>query len=207
MRKTIVSIGAHPDDVELGLGGTLLKHRFMGDKVHIILCTLGGVSGDPDERKEEARRAAAILGGHLHILDYPVSKLNRASIEFGNFIGKAIDTINPDRVYVHSSFDSHQVHVAVSESVLRAIKDTKQVFFYESIASSTFEFRPNAFVDITDFIDQKIKSIDEHKSQSGRMYIKPNVVRSLANTRYIQSKIGSNPYGMAEAFIIHRIIL
>jgi LmbE family N-acetylglucosaminyl deacetylase len=207
MRKTIVSIGAHPDDAEIGLGGTLYKHRSRGDDVHIILCTLGGVSGDPDEREKEARHAANILGCHLHILDYPVTKLNRASLEFSNCIKEVIDIINPDRIYVHSMFDSHQVHVAISESVLNTVKEINQVLLYESISSSTTEFRPNAFVDITNFMDNKIESIKAHKSQSNRIYVKPNVIRSLANTRYIQSKIGSNPNGMAEAFIVQRIVL
>ena len=52
----VVSIGAHPDDVELGMGGTLAKHSKRGDEIHIITCTLGigGTSGDPKAREKEA---------------------------------------------------------------------------------------------------------------------------------------------------------
>jgi LmbE family N-acetylglucosaminyl deacetylase len=37
----VASIGAHPDDVELAMGGTLAKHSNRGDEIHIIVCTLG----------------------------------------------------------------------------------------------------------------------------------------------------------------------
>lgn len=207
-RMKIVSIGSHPDDVEIGMGGTLAKHIDNGDDVQIILCTLGGVSGDPKQREQEARKAIYILGVKgLHVLNYPVSKLNKPTIEFEKVIKKIIEQINPDRVYTHSSFDYHQVHVAVSKSVVNAAKGVKQILFYETISSTTPEFRPNAFVDITNYMDLKIKSVTAHKTQSDRFYMQPNVIRSLANTRYVWGKVGSNSNGLAEAFRIHKLIL
>jgi LmbE family N-acetylglucosaminyl deacetylase len=205
--RTIVSVGAHPDDVEVAMGGTLAKHNDRGDEVNIILFTLGGVSGDPKQREEEARTAANILGARLHILDYPVSKLNTPTEDSFRIVKKAIDAISPDRVYTHSPFDYHQVHVAVSQSVTRAAKDTKQILLSEQTASTNLDFRPNAFVDITSYIDLKVKSIEAHGSQSNKYYMHPNVVRSLANTRYVLGKLGSNPYGLAEAFKIHKFVL
>jgi LmbE family N-acetylglucosaminyl deacetylase len=207
--KRIVSVGAHPDDVEQGMGGTLAKHSHMGDEVHIIVCTLGigGSCGDQKMRKDEAVSAAGILGGHLHSLDYPVLKLNNSSTEFDRIMRKAIDDINPDRVYTHSPFDYHQVHFTVSESVTRATKNIEQVLFYEDISSTTSDFRPNAYVDITKHIDLKLKSIDMHRTQSNRLYLQSNIMKSLAYTRYSMGKIGSNPNGMAEAFTIHRFII
>ena len=72
----IVCVGAHPDDVELGMGGTITNHVKNGDRVSIILCTLGGVSGDPKSREREAYQASKVLGvNDLTILNYPVFKL------------------------------------------------------------------------------------------------------------------------------------
>jgi len=203
----IVSIGSHPDDVEIGTGGTLAMHHDRKNSVHIIMCTLGGVSGDPKEREEEALEAARLLGATLHILDYPVSKLNKPGLEFIKIIRKAINDIYPDRIYTHSPFDYHQVHVGVSESVVQVAKDVKQILFYETISSTTPEFKPDAYVDITNYMDLKIKSVSAHKTQSNRFYIQPNVVRSLANTRYVWGKVGANSNGFAEAFRIHKFIL
>ena len=207
VKKKVVSIGAHPDDVEIGTGGSLAKHTDKGDDTHIILCTLGGVSGDPKVREQEALAAAGILGAHLHIIDYPVSKLNEPSYDFVKVIKKVIDEINPDRIYVHSPFDYHQVHVTVCRSAIRAAKNIKQILFYEETASTTADFKPNAFVDVTNYIDLKIKSAEVHRTQSSKIYMQPNFLRSLANTRYVLSKIGLNPNGMAEAFILYKFIL
>ena len=114
----IVSVGSHPDDVELGMGGTLAKHKDRGDDTFVILCTLGGVSGDPRQREEEALKAINVLGvKKLRIINYPVSKLNKPTVEFEKIMKKIIDEIGPNRVYTHSPFDYHQVHVGVSKTV------------------------------------------------------------------------------------------
>ncbi|MDE1828712.1 MAG: PIG-L family deacetylase [Thaumarchaeota archaeon] len=204
----VVSVGAHPDDPELGMGGTIAKHTARGDNTEVILVTLGGVSGDPRQREEEAQKSSQILGvKKLHILDYPVSKLNKRSTELAKIIKKLVDEINPQRIYTHSPFDFHQVHTTVSNSVLNGAKDVNQILFYEYISSTTQYFIPDAYVDITSFIDLKIKSIKQHKSQLHRLYMRPNVVRSLANVRYIEAKLGSDPSGLAEAFVIQKMIL
>jgi LmbE family N-acetylglucosaminyl deacetylase len=205
----IVSIGAHPDDVEQGMGGTLAKHARMGHSVHIILCTLGigGESGDPKRRENEAVAAARVLGAKLHSLNYPVLKLNKPSIEFEILMKKTIDEIYPDRIYVHSPFDYHQIHVAVSECTVRAAKDVRQLLFYECISSTNPDFKPNAYVDITNFIHMKLNCIKLHDTQSNKLYLNQNVTRSIAQTRYLLGKLGNDPSGMAEAFAIHRFII
>ena len=64
MKTDIVAFGAHPDDIELGAGGTLLAEIASGKKVGIIDLTRGelGTRGTPDDRDREAADAAAILG-------------------------------------------------------------------------------------------------------------------------------------------------
>ena len=90
---------------------------------------------------------------------------------------------------------------------MTATKNVKQLLFYEETASTTFDFKPNAFIDITNYMDSKIKSAQAHKTQSEKIYMHPKFLRSLANTRYVISKIGLNPNGMAEAFILYKFIL
>jgi LmbE family N-acetylglucosaminyl deacetylase len=206
----IVSIGAHPDDVEEGMGGTLAKHARSGDEVHTIICTLGGVVGDPTERKQEALRAASILGiKKVHFLDYSVFKLNnKINLEFVEIIKNTLLNINPERVYVHSPFDNHQVHRCISNCVVKATNDLgiKQLVFYEVVSSTNYDFKPDAFVDIGDLIDLKIASMSEHKSQSGKIYMQPSVTKSVANMRYVWGMVGSDPSGMAEAFKVQKIL-
>ncbi|MDQ4101563.1 MAG: PIG-L family deacetylase [Thermoproteota archaeon] len=208
MTNTVIaSIGAHPDDVELGMGGTLAKHSNRGDDIHIILCTLGigGKSGDPKGREEEARASAKTLNAKLHIIDFPVVKLNKPSIEFESILKRTLDEINPDRLYTHSPFDYHQVHESVSECTKNAAKDIRQLLFYEVISSTSPDFRANAYVDITDYIDKKIQCLAYHNTQSTKLYMQAHMVKSLAHTRYLLGKIGTRQEGMAEAFAIGKM--
>jgi LmbE family N-acetylglucosaminyl deacetylase len=201
----VICIGSHPDDIELGMGGTIAKHVHDGDSVKTILCTMGGVCGDPKTRKQEALAAGKILGvKKIYFTDFPVSKLNTPNNLLSKIINEIFENETPDRIYTHSPFDNHQVHVNVTNSVISASKKIKQIFFYEVISSTNFDFKPNAFVDVTQFINLKIKSIKAHKSQNLRFYLKPNVIKSLANTRYVYGKVGKNSKGYAEAFFINK---
>lgn len=208
-RRKVVGIGAHPDDIELGMAGTIAKHSNRGDETHIVICTLGigGQSGDPKIRELEAKTAAGILGAKLHILDYPVLKLNKPSAEFERIVRKTMEEIGPDRLYTHSPFDYHQVHESVSQCVTQAAKDIKQVLFYEVIPSTSPCFIPNAYVDITQYIDLKLKSLAAHNSQSKKWYMQPNALTSLAYARYMLGKVGARHDGMAEAFAIKKFVV
>jgi LmbE family N-acetylglucosaminyl deacetylase len=205
----VVGIGAHPDDIELGMAGTIAKHSSRGDEVHIVICTLGigGKSGDPNIRELEAKTAASILGAKLHILDYPVVKLNKPSSEFERIVRKAIEEMGPDRLYTHSPFDYHQVHETVSQCVTQAASDTRQILFYEVIPSTNPCFIPNAYVDITQYIDLKLKSLAAHNTQGKKWYMQPNALTSLAYARYMLGKVGARHDGMAEAFAIKKFIV
>jgi N-acetylglucosamine malate deacetylase 1 len=193
------------------MGGTLARHSKRGDEIHIILCTLGigGTSGDPKTREKEAQDAANVLNAKLHILDFPVVKLNKPSIEFEGILKKTINDIHPHRLYVHSPFDYHQVHEAVSECARNAAiaEDVKQLLFYEIISSTSPEFRANAYVDITDYMDTRIKCLAHHYTQSTKLYMQAHMIKSLAHTRYLLGKIGTRQDGMAEAFTIGRMVI
>ena len=77
--KNILAIGAHPDDIEFGVGGTLVKHKFKGDKI-VYLCMTGteskdGTTGEilrtEEQLQSEIRCAAEILGQNLgHVVSY-----------------------------------------------------------------------------------------------------------------------------------------
>src|SRR5215831_13288392 len=115
----ILAIGAHADDIELAMGGTLAKHSEKGDDTHVLVCTLGNIAEIKKQREEEARNGASILGiKHFHTLDYSVFKLNdKPAPDFLKLIKNKLKEINPDRLYVHGPNDYHQVHVAVNRDV------------------------------------------------------------------------------------------
>ena len=64
-RQSVLAVGAHPDDIELGCGGALAKHVAAGDRVTMLVVTRGEEGpGDSQERVREQLRAVEVLGVH-----------------------------------------------------------------------------------------------------------------------------------------------
>ncbi len=182
MKLDILAIGAHPDDVELSCSGTIAKEIDKGKKVGILDLTKGelGTRGTPEIRDQEAKKAAQILG-----------VLTRDNLGFrdGFFINdenhqleiiKILRKYKPEVVLCNAIDDRHIDHGKGSKLVsdscflsgLRKIETTlngelqeawrpKHVYHYiqwKNIA-------PDFVVDISNYIDKKIESVEAYESQ------------------------------------------
>jgi LmbE family N-acetylglucosaminyl deacetylase len=180
-QKRVLAIGAHPDDVELGCGGALAKHQSRGDLLHILTLSLGAAGGDVNVRATEAQRAADLLGARLEFGNLRDAHISE-STETIEIIQAAIRELRPTHVYTHSLEDTHQDHRAVHTASMVAARGVPNVYCYQS-PSSTVEFSPNRFVDITDFIKAKLGAIGAYKSQIERStMLQDDVI--LATARY-----------------------
>jgi LmbE family N-acetylglucosaminyl deacetylase len=166
-QRRVLAIGAHPDDVEIGCGGALVKHHIHGDILHILTLSRGAAGGDVNQRAVEANRAAELLGAKLQLGNLQDTRIS-GGVETIDIIQAAIRELRPTHVYTHCEEDTHQDHRAVHASSLVAARGVPNVYCYQA-PSSTVEFRPNRFVDITEFIKRKIEAIDAYKSQVERM--------------------------------------
>jgi LmbE family N-acetylglucosaminyl deacetylase len=162
---SIIVFGAHPDDMEIGMGGTIAKHVEAGDDVLMVVAT---VPSQRELRTQEARAGAEVLGARLEILDIPSDDLgvNRRTIrEFD----RLLTSIDPHLVYTHWDQDSHQDHNAVSRAILAAGRRNRcSVLMYEQTIPGGVTpggFKAQSFVDITDYIDRKCRSILVHQTQ------------------------------------------
>ncbi|MBI3074950.1 MAG: PIG-L family deacetylase [Parcubacteria group bacterium] len=167
-KQPILIFGGHPDDIEIGAGGTARKLAAM--RREVIVC----VSTIPEQyqialRKKEAANAGKVLGAaKVLFLPVPLKKLgfNRETI---GALDKLLAHYSPSAVFTHSLGDSHQDHLALTNSLLSAARRNDfSVFMYEQIIPggvTTVPFRPHLFVDISAHIDDKIKAIETHKSQ------------------------------------------
>jgi len=161
----ILVFSPHPDDAEVLMGGTIAKYTKNGHKVHIILVS---IPNHREQRIEEAKIAAALLGADLTFLDIDPYELvfNRSLVERFDQI---IKDFNPDAIYTSWIGDSHQDHISVSQTVIAAArKNTCSVYMYEQAypgGQSSSSFKAHSFVDISDTIDLKIKSVLAHQSQ------------------------------------------
>jgi LmbE family N-acetylglucosaminyl deacetylase/CheY-like chemotaxis protein len=180
-REYVLAIGAHPDDVEIGVGGILAAHREAGDTVVILTLSRGAKGGLPDDRQNESLRSAEILGARLFLEDLVDTEITSTGPTIA-IIERVIQQVNPTIVYTHSSHDRHQDHRAVHEAVLVAARAVDTVACYQS-PSSTVDYRPSRFISIDGFTDKKIELLQCFQSQANiRKYLEPDFV--LATARY-----------------------
>lgn len=165
-QKRVLAIGAHPDDVEIGCGGTLAKHSANGDVLRFLTLSRGSAGGDVNVRVREASKAAELLGAQVEFGDLRDTHISEG-IETIELIQAAIRKFRPTHVYTHSYEDTHQDHRAAHTATLTAARSVPNVYCYQT-PSSTVEFSPNRFVDITDFIEAKLRALGCHKSQVDR---------------------------------------
>lgn len=168
--KTVVAFGAHPDDLEIGMGGTIAKLAKLNYDVRLVVATLPNfVKTDTKiERKQESIDSATLMGCTTpDFLD-----LAPEEITFGrNFVNKVdaiIQKYSPEIVFTQWIGDSHQDHQALTRAVVAACRDQNDVFMYETtIPGGITEnaFRTQLFVDITTTIDLKKKALECFRSQ------------------------------------------
>lgn len=172
----ILAIGAHADDVELGIGGTLARHVSDGHEVHILIVTHsayknfdGKIIRSKEVALEEAINAAKIMGvKHLKCLNYE-TKLVDHGVKLIEDINRQIDEIKPNVIYTHWDGDIHQDHSATAQATIVAGRNVPRILMYRSNWYKSYKhFDSNFYVDITNFIDVKIQAIRAHISEISR---------------------------------------
>lgn len=194
---SVLAIGAHPDDVEIGIGGILERHRRGGDRITILTCTGGASGGVEGARTREAQAAARRLRAKLCMGSLPDTAVSDGQATIA-LIEEAIAASGATTIYTHSLHDMHQDHRAVHRATLVAARAVPNLFCYQS-PSTTTAFQPSHFVDVGDAIEAKLQLIACHESQRSRAYLQPELVTSTA--RYWGRFAG---YGEAEPLEVVR---
>ena len=182
MKLDILAIAIHPDDVELGCSGTLMKHIDLGYKVGVLDLTKGelGTRGNVKNRMKEVVAASKLMKLHvresLHFADGFFTNDKKHQLE----IIKLIRHYQPNIVFANAKFDRHPDHGRSAELIRDACfyaglpkvetkyKGAKQKAFrpkavYHYIQALHTE--PDFVVDITDYFDRKTEVIKAFKSQ------------------------------------------
>ena len=82
-QQVVLAIGAHPDDVEIGVGGILSAHREAGNQVVILTLSRGARGGDAEDRQHESLAAAELLGARLFLEDLEDTRISAADPTVG----------------------------------------------------------------------------------------------------------------------------
>jgi LmbE family N-acetylglucosaminyl deacetylase len=176
--QCVAAIGAHLDDIELGCGGTLARAVASGSDVHMIVMSKSGyahydgeIRRTEAEAEKEGTEAARELGVEsLVILDFPTKDVpyDSTTVEALNQI---LDERRPELVISHWPHDTHQAHRSVALATLSAARYVRSVVMYEPIfpsGRSYVAFRPQLYVDITESLERKERSLRAHASQLRR---------------------------------------
>jgi LmbE family N-acetylglucosaminyl deacetylase len=187
----ILAIGPHPDDIEIGCGGALIKYAQAGHAVSLMVLTDGSYGADPSIRKTEQEEAVKYIGAKgLYWGGYRDTELG-CSRELIVKIDTVIEQVKPDVVFLNFWADVHQDHRAAAQAAVSATRYIKEVLFYE--VPSTQHFEPDIFVDIQDVLDKKLHLLGLHSSQVNRTRVENlNILesaQSCANFRGFQGRV------------------
>lgn len=208
----ILAIGAHLDDIEIACGGTLAKACESGHEVKVLIMSKSGytnkegaVQRSDDVAVEEGIQALKTLG----ITDIEILDFETKDIPFRSDVVNAIDVrmsaYNPDIIFTHHPFDTHQAHEGVSKATIAAARRKNTVFFYEPITPSGrsyVAFKPHLYVDIESTLDKKIASLKCHKSEYNKFGAEDWVEGIYCRCGFRGYEIGKK---FAEAFEILRL--
>ena len=162
----VLAIGAHPDDIELGCAGSLLRHVAAGDHVTMLVMTTGERGPqDAVPRVLEQEEAARLIGADLVWGGLPDGAIphDRDTVAL---IDDVIRRCGAEIMYTHSANDSHQDHVNTSASSISAARRLSRVMCYQ--APSTNAFEPTVFVDVAETLHGKMDALRAHRSQVQR---------------------------------------
>ncbi|MEW5995463.1 MAG: PIG-L family deacetylase [Candidatus Zixiibacteriota bacterium] len=215
----LLSVGAHPDDVEVGSGGVLIDAAKRGYRCGIVILTQGEMStgGTPQVRAEEVRKAAHILGadilatfdwGDMHLEDTYDHRVALANI-IRETRPKVI--LAPYPHVGHGRRQSHPDHVAagiitINAASLAALKkadlpgkphQVKRVFHFFLPPGLS----PNLVVDITPHYEQWVQALSAHESQflnpeKGKDYIESITAMSRSFGLQARCKYGQGFYAV-----------
>jgi LmbE family N-acetylglucosaminyl deacetylase len=158
---SLLAIGAHPDDVVMGLGGLIARLTSLGHAATILTLSSGELAGNPSVREREDERAAEHLGARVVFGRLPDGAVPQR--EAMHLIAEAIRRVKPTLVFAHDPGDTHQDHVTAARAATAACRALPNLFFYEG--PTTTSFQPACTVDVSATWTRKLEALAMHQSQ------------------------------------------
>ena len=203
---TVLCLGAHSDDIEIGCGGTILRlaEQHPGTVFHWIVFSAIGV------REAEARRAAMLFGGPAavkgpELKTFPDGFMPFVGAEVKTVFEELKQTVSPDLILAPFRKDAHQDHRLIAELTWNTFRD-HLILEYEIPKYDGDLGQPNVFVPLeAELYQKKIQYImDAFQSQHTKRWFEDKTFLSLLRLRGMECNA---PSGYAEAFYCHKLVL
>lgn len=205
--RSLLVVGCHPDDIEIGCGGTILTLTRALPELGVTWVVLAAAS---KEREREALLSAdAFLESaqttDIRIHDFKDGYLPYVASEVKDVFEELKDAVNPQLILTHTRDDLHQDHRLACELTWNSFRD-HLILEYEVPKVDGDLGRPNVFVPLTESIaSEKIELLHRHfPSQSGRHWFDEDTFRGLMRVRGMES---AGPTRFAEAFFVRKLVL
>jgi LmbE family N-acetylglucosaminyl deacetylase len=216
----VLIMAPHPDDEVLGVGGTIARLADEGNDVTVVIVTKGWEPLFSDSQVEqvrnEAKSANEILGvKSLKFMDIPVTQINQMpKHELNASFERLVAEENPTMVFLPFKSDLHEDHRQVFDACMVALRPAAQnrnlqrILCYETISETHWSaaymqshFEPQLWIDISEYLPQKLKAMEAYQSQLQQI---PNTrsldaITSLARWRGSMVRMPA-----AESFVLIR---
>ena len=201
----VLCLGAHPDDIEIGCGGTLLrlKRTLARIKFHWVVFTAPGTRG-----QEAAKGAELFTAGcekDFVLKEYRDGYLPHVGSEVKDSFEELKHLVNPHLIFTHWHDDAHQDHRLLSELTWNTFRD-HLILEYEVPKYDGDMGRPNLFVPLeAPLYEQKVNCLFEaFQSQRAKRWFDRETFLALMRIRGMESNSSS---GYAEAFYSRKLVL
>lgn len=203
---TILALGAHADDVEIGCGGTLLRlaERYPQATVHWVVLSAAGARAD-EARDSAAEFLEGFASSRIVVEGFRDGFFPYTGGDVKEFFERLKAEVSPDLIFTHQRSDLHQDHRVVSELTWNTFRN-HLILEYE-IPKYDGDFgAPNVFVALSESVSrQKIGAILKHfGTQLDKHWFTEDVLFSLLRLRGMES---NSPTTRAEAFYCRKLVL
>jgi LmbE family N-acetylglucosaminyl deacetylase len=205
-RLSVLCLGAHSDDIEIGVGGSLLQWLKDGVDLDVVWCVLSAVG---PRRVEATASAADFLAGvqrhRIETHDFRDGFFPAQSAEIKNWFEQLKDQVRPDVIFTHRRDDGHQDHRETSRLTWNTFRD-HMILEYEIPKWDGDLGRPNLYVALDEAtMARKIELLMRHfASQRSKDWFDEETFRGLARLRGIECRA---PERYAEGFFANKLTL
>ena len=170
---TALFLGAHPDDIELGCGGTLAKMVESGWDAWVCILTDESAPDVAKTRRDEARAGAIACGvppAHVLFLGASDAHLQCDGETVGTLRALLKNAAcDPDLIFTHTHADSHGDHRVAHELIRSTFRGKPILCFAVANSLVSSEFAPKVFVDVSGYAEIRASALAKHESQHGRV--------------------------------------
>lgn len=204
--RTVLCLGAHCDDIEIGCGGTILRLAREYPDIDVLWVVF---SSNPMRATEARNSASKFLRGvqekKIVIEEFKNGFFPYRGAQIKEYFEQLKEEITPDVIFTHFRGDMHQDHRIISELTWNSFRD-HLILEYEILKYDGDLGRPNLFVPLAEEMwRSKIDHIlDCFESQKDKRWFTRDTFQSMMRLRGVES---NSPSGYAEAFFCRKVVI